>query len=83
MQIEAALERAMIFREDIAVLMKTLNEIAQGEGRLVELQTVLSDNLRALHESSQIDSALHGLTAAIHLMTSRNRQIGLSDSAAA
>lgn len=83
-QLQNALERATEFRDDIGELILALNSIARGEGRLVELQAALTDNLRVLQESSQIDSALHGLTAAIHLMTSRNRQIGLSqDSAAA
>ncbi len=82
-QIEGALDRATMFRDDIGRLLQALDTIARGEGRLVELQTALSENLRVIHESSQIDSALHGLTAAIHLITSRNRQIGLSDSAAA
>ena len=82
-QIQAALESATAFREDIAEMLEALNAIARGEGRLVELQGALTDNLRVLQESSQIDSALHGLTAAIHLMTSRNRQIGLADPAAA
>ncbi len=81
--IQTALDRATLFREDIAVLLEALNSLSRGEGRLIELQAVLADNLRVLHESSQIDSALHGLTAAIHIMTSRSRQIGLSDSAAA
>ena len=82
-QLHTALERATEFRQDISELLQTLNSIARGEGRLIELQGALSDNLRVLQESSQIDSALHGLTAAIHLMTSRNRQIGLADSSAA
>lgn len=82
-QIQAALDRATTFREDISELVQTLNAIGRGEGRLVELQGTLSENIRVLHESSQIDSALHGLTAAIHLMTSRSRKLGLSDSEAA
>ena len=82
-QIQSALERAMSFRDDIGDLVKTLSNIARGEGKLVELQASLADNLRVLHETRQIDGALHGLTAAIHLLTARNRQVGLHDSAAA
>ncbi|MEI8021264.1 MAG: hypothetical protein WCH39_23860, partial [Schlesneria sp.] len=82
-QLQTTLERASLFREEIGELTKALNAIAHGEGRLIELQATLSDNLRVLHESSQMDSAMHGLTAAIHLMTTRNRQINLSDAAAA
>jgi biopolymer transport protein ExbB/TolQ len=82
-QIQMLLERAASFREDIAGLMATLEGIARGEGKLVGLQAALTDNLRVLHETQQIDQALHGLTAAIHLLTARNRQSGPFDSAAA
>ena len=33
----------------------------------------LTDNLRVIHETQQIDDALHGLTAAIHLLTARHQ----------
>jgi biopolymer transport protein ExbB/TolQ len=70
-QIQALLERAVGARDDFANFLKTLDDIARGEGRLVELQESLSENLRVLHETQQIDKALHGLTAAIHLITAR------------
>ncbi len=82
-QMMAVVDRAAAFRDDIAGLLQSLNAIARGEGRLVELQASLSTNLRVLHETSQLDSALHGLSAAIHLLTSRNREIGISESEAA
>jgi hypothetical protein len=82
-QILAIADRATAFRDDIALLLQSLNAIARGEGRLVELQASLSTNLRVLHETSQLDSALHELSAAIHLLTSRKREIGLSESEAA
>jgi hypothetical protein len=73
-QIQATLERAVLLREDLAAFSKTMEAIARGEGRLAELQAILTDNLRVLHETKQIDDALHGLTAAIHLLTARHRQ---------
>ncbi len=81
-EIQALLERAVSLRDDFAAFMKTLDHIARGEGKLVELQETLAENLRAIHETQQIDKALHGLTAAIHLMTARQYQGG-SHSAAA
>jgi biopolymer transport protein ExbB/TolQ len=75
-EIQALLERAVAARDDFAAFVKTLDEITRGEGRLVELQESLSDNLRVLHETQQIDKALHGLTAAIHLLTARHHQSG-------
>ena len=75
-QIQALLERAVGARDDFAAFLKTLDEISRGEGRLLELQESLSENLRVLHETQQIDKALHGLTAAIHLITARHHQSG-------
>jgi biopolymer transport protein ExbB/TolQ len=82
-QVQAALDKATSFSDEIRGFVKTLDSIARGEGRLVELQAALTDNLRVLHETRQIDGALHGLTAAIHLLTARHRQGGIPDSAAA
>lgn len=82
-RIHSALEQALTLRGEVSELVKALGSIARGEGKLVELQASLADNLRVLHETRQIDGALHGLTAAIHLLTARNRQVGLHDSAAA
>jgi biopolymer transport protein ExbB/TolQ len=75
-QIQALLERAVAARDDFATFLKTLDGISRGEGRLIELQESLSENLRVLHETQQIDKALHGLTAAIHLLTARHHQSG-------
>jgi biopolymer transport protein ExbB/TolQ len=82
-QIHSILDRATSVRDDLAGLMKSLDSIARGEGKLVELQVSLTENLRVLRESQQIDQAVHGLTAAIHLLTARNRQSEGYDSAAA
>ena len=82
-QIQTALERVLTVRDNIGELVKSLNNIARGEGKLVELQATLSNNLRVLHETGQIDSAVHGLTAAIHLLTARNAKIGIHEDGAA
>lgn len=81
--IQTMLERALAFKQDFAGLAQTLNTIARGEGSLIEMQGVLSTNLRVLRETQQIDEALHGLTAAIHLITARHRVEGTCESAAA
>jgi hypothetical protein len=57
-KLQAAVEKAMIFRTDVIELSRTLNNIARGEGRLVELQTTLTDNLRVLHETGQLYGAM-------------------------
>ncbi|HVC97905.1 MAG TPA: MotA/TolQ/ExbB proton channel family protein [Pirellulales bacterium] len=81
--VQMTLEKVIAFRGDFAALAKTLEGIARGEGKLTELQAVLSDNLRVLRETQQIDDALHGLTAAIHLMTARHHLGVAPDTAAA
>ncbi len=80
-QVQAALQEATAFSSEVGTLVNTMNSIARGEGRLLELQTTLSDNLRVLHETNQIDGALHGLTAAIHLLTVRNGGMSLKEAA--
>jgi len=75
-RMHGALEKVASLRDDVGGLADTLHAIARGEGRLVELQTALADNLRVIHESRQIDDALHGLTGAIHLLTARHRPDG-------
>jgi len=47
-------------------------KVQAAEALLVELQSALAENLRVLRETQQIDEAMHGLTAAIHLMTARH-----------
>lgn len=80
-QIEALLEKSVAMKGDFVELTNVLRELTDGEGRLVELQGHLTDNLRVLRETQQIEDALHGLTAAIHLLTARHRQPGLHDAA--
>lgn len=80
--IQGTLEQAVSLRDNFGELIETLQSIANGEGRLLDLQTSLSDNLRVLQETHQIEDALHGLTGAIHLFTARTRP-GFPDSAAA
>jgi biopolymer transport protein ExbB/TolQ len=55
-----------------AKLVETLSSLNRGEGELVKLQQTLSQNLQGVRESGQLDQALHGLTAAIHLLTARH-----------
>lgn len=83
MQLQALLERAVSVKDDFAGLAQVLRDVASGEGKLVEVQALLANNLRVLNETQQIEDALHGLTAAIHLMTARHRAGGGRDAAAA
>jgi len=82
-QIQRTLDRAGSIGKEIGELTQTLQGIARGEGRLAELQGTLSSNLRVIRETQQIDEAMHGLTAAIHLLTARQHRPGQPDSAAA
>lgn len=82
-RIQETWERAVSLRDDFAELVKTIHELARGEGKLAEVQAVLTDNLRVLRETQQIEDAFHGLTAAIHLLTARHNPTGHGHSAAA
>ncbi len=72
-QMEGAFEKAISFREGVTEMVQSLHHIQKDESRLVEVQTTLAKNLRLIHETQKIDDALHGLTAAIHLLTARHR----------
>jgi len=61
--IQSTLERAVALRDDFSGLLQAIEAIARGEGRLVELQSVLADNLRVLRETQELDGAMHELTA--------------------
>ena len=61
--IQNTLERAVSLRDDFGELLQSIQSIARGEGRLVELQSVLTENLRVLRETQEIDGAMHDLTA--------------------
>ena len=66
-------------KADFSKLVESLEGISHGERELVAVQSSLADNLRILRETQQIDQALHGLTAAIHLLTARNQPTILKD----
>ncbi len=82
-KLEKTLQSVVLLRDDFKEIGKTFQNLTQGEGRLLELQQVLNENLRTIHQTQHFDEALHGLTAAIHLMTARNRLTGGYESAAA
>jgi biopolymer transport protein ExbB/TolQ len=81
--IQRTLESIAGLRDDFRDVGKTFHSLTEGEGKLVELQHVLTENIRLLHETQQFDEALHGLTAAIHLLTKRHRFGGNQESIAA
>jgi biopolymer transport protein ExbB/TolQ len=68
-------EHVTRLQTDLAELAGALAEVVHGKGELIKLQASLADNMRLLRETGQIDQALHGLTAAIHLITARYQPI--------
>lgn len=70
--IHETLERASALRDNFGDFVDVLRQIADGEGKLAELQAGLDENLRTIRQTQQFDEALHGLTAAIHLLTARH-----------
>lgn len=57
-------------------LVEAMSSVSRDGGQLVKLQHTLSENLRIIHETQQLDQALHGLTGAIHLLTARHDLTG-------
>ncbi|MBI3839312.1 MAG: MotA/TolQ/ExbB proton channel family protein [Planctomycetia bacterium] len=82
-EIKTTIDRVASLQADFARFVEALSGIAQGDGELVRLQSTLADNLHVLRETQQIDQALHGLTAAIHLLTARNSPAGIKEHRAA
>jgi biopolymer transport protein ExbB/TolQ len=74
-QINTSVERVVGLQQEFAHIAQALSGVLEGEQQMVKLQTHLSDNLRLLHETQQIDQVLHELTAAIHLLTARSQSI--------
>jgi biopolymer transport protein ExbB/TolQ len=79
--IQEMLNDSTLFREELANFTSTLDALARGEGKLAEVQDTLSTNLRLVQQSGQFDEALHGLSAAIHLLTIRHRPTELDAAA--
>ena len=57
--------------EMMAAQAVTLVQIQAGEKQLIQLQTVLQENLSALSGAGAFEEAVHNLSAAVHLLTSR------------
>jgi biopolymer transport protein ExbB/TolQ len=57
--------------EEVAAQASALARIQQDGANLVHLQAVLHQNLAALASASDFEQAVHSLTAAVHLLTSR------------
>lgn len=72
--IHQTLEGIVSLRGDFQAVGATLQEIAAGEGRLSDLQERLAENMQMLQTAQKMDEALHGLSAAIHLLTARHQR---------
>jgi biopolymer transport protein ExbB/TolQ len=57
--------------DGVAAQAAALAKLQEGAGNLVHLQAVLHQNLAALASASDFEEAVHSLTAAVHLLTSR------------
>ncbi len=71
-QVQAMLTQMAGVQTQCAKMVETLSSLLRGEGELVKLQHTLAENLQGLRGTQQLDQAMHGLTAAIHLLTARH-----------
>ncbi len=60
--------------EMMAAQAGTLVQIQAGEKQLIQLQSVLHENLSALAGAGAFEEAVHNLAAAVHMLTSRTHQ---------
>ncbi len=82
-EIQASVQDVAKLQHEFARLVDSLTAVVDSKGEIVKLQSLLADNLRLLRETGQIDEALHGLSAAIHLLTARGHAIGAKEQRAA
>ncbi len=82
-EVRTSVEQVAALQTDFARLVEQLGSVTKDKGEIMHLQSTLAENLRLLRETSQIDEALHGLSAAIHLLTARGHAGGVSDQRAA
>lgn len=75
-QINGMLGRFDTIRDDCRGFVGVLQQIAQGEGKLADLQETLNANLQGIQQTQKLEEAFHVLTAAAHLVASRNRALG-------
>jgi biopolymer transport protein ExbB/TolQ len=69
---QAMLAQMTGLQTHFAKLVESLSGLNRSEGELARLQQTLAQNLHNIRETQQLDQALHGLTAAIHLLTARH-----------
>ncbi|MCA9071733.1 MAG: hypothetical protein KDA84_22555, partial [Planctomycetaceae bacterium] len=50
-----------------------LLKVVAGEQELVRLQSRLTENLEAVRTAEAFEQTLHSLSAAVHLLSARNR----------
>ncbi len=74
-EIQASMRDVSTLQQEFVRLVDSLTAVVDSKGEIVKVQALLADNLRLLRETGQIDEALHGLTAAIHLLTARSAAV--------
>lgn len=82
-RMQVTVEQVAALQQNMAHLTETLSRVLAGEGQLLSLQKSMADNLRVLQQTQQLDQAVNGLTAAIHLMTVRQQAVPVVHSKAA
>jgi hypothetical protein len=81
--VHVTVEQVARLQSELAELAAAVTEMVHGKAEFVKLEASLADNLRLLRETGQLDQALHGLTAAIHLITARYQPSSLGRERAA
>ncbi|MCC7083690.1 MAG: MotA/TolQ/ExbB proton channel family protein [Pirellulales bacterium] len=78
---EGILAQAAALHRQFSQLVESMTGLHRDSGQLSKLQHSLSENLRIIQETQHLDQAVHGLTAAIHLLTARHEPAKLNRAA--
>lgn len=57
--------------ESLTRQTNSLVELQQGEKHLIQIQNLMQENLNQIHSTGDFQEAVHCLTAAVHLLTSK------------
>jgi hypothetical protein len=69
---ESLLLQTATLHKQFSQLVEAMSGLNRDSGQLAKLQHSLAENLRVIQETQHLDQAVHGLTAAIHLITARH-----------
>lgn len=72
-RLQVTVDQITAVQDNLGQVAEQLAGVLKGEHQLLDLQRSLADNLQLLQQTRGFDEAVHGITAAIHLLTVRHQ----------